>query len=278
VPWRDVADAPTTRDALAHRQAALSSAIRIDDRPRSELLREICAGRAVVDVGCVDHESQHIGRSGWLHAELASISSSCVGLDTEEPGVEEMKRQGYQAFHGRVEAVPQGLRDMGPFDVVVAGEIIEHLEDPSSLFAMAGELLQPGGMLVVTTPNPYAPWRSRAGQLGVVWENADHLCYLFPSGMVELAERHHFELQWLSTWGLRKSAESWTSSVRLLGKAVARRLVRRPADLAEYPPVGRFRLQLPPAYVNPLDYVSQASRRRHGLSGEHSFYRFRYKP
>ena len=29
----------------------------------------------------------------------------------------------------------------------------------------------------------------RAGQLGIVWENVDHVSYLFPSGVAELAER-----------------------------------------------------------------------------------------
>ena len=34
----------------------------------------------------------------------------------------------------------------------------------------------------------------RAAQLGIVWENADHILYAFPSGMAELAERHGLAL------------------------------------------------------------------------------------
>jgi 2-polyprenyl-3-methyl-5-hydroxy-6-metoxy-1,4-benzoquinol methylase len=274
MPWRAVSDAPTSIEARAQRQTVLTAATHADGRGRSELLREICDGRSVLDVGCVDHESSHVGRAGWLHAELAAVSSRCVGLDTEADGVEAMRDQGYEAFVGRVEEVPGEVRAMAPFDVVVAGELIEHLEAPGALFALAAEILRPGGALVITTPNPYAPWRARAGQLGLVWENADHICYLFPAGLVELAERHGFELRRLSTWSIWKSADSITSSLRLLAKAVARRVLGRPADPTEYPPVGRFRLQLPAAYVNPFEYAVVASRRRRGLCGEHTFYRF----
>jgi SAM-dependent methyltransferase len=160
----------------------------------------------------------------------------------------------------------------------VAGEVIEHLPNPSSLFAAAASLLAPGGILVVTTPNPYAPWRARAGQLGIAWENADHLYYIFPAGLAELGERFEFELVWLSTWGIHKAAASLGASVRLLLKAIVRKVLHRAADLREYPPTGSLLLQLPPAYVSPLEYFVYRRRSRYGLSGEHSLYGFRFTP
>ena len=205
MPWRDVTDAPTSVAARSHRRATLDAAFRADSRDRVDLLRELCAGRSVLDVGCVDHEAVLVGRPGWLHGELVAVAASCVGLDPERAGIEAMRSQGLDAFEGRIEDVPAELRDRGPFDVVVAGEIIEHLPDPSALFAMAADLLGPGGSLAVTTPNPYAPWRARAGQLRLTWENADHLTYLFPSGLAELGERHGFRLERLSTSGTHRS-------------------------------------------------------------------------
>jgi 2-polyprenyl-3-methyl-5-hydroxy-6-metoxy-1,4-benzoquinol methylase len=274
VTWRDVTDAPTSVAARAHRGATLDAAFRADARDRLDLLRDLCAGRSVLDVGCVDHEAALVGRPGWLHGELVAVAASCVGLDPERDGIEAMRRRGFDAFEGRVDEVPEEVRHRSPFDVVVAGEIIEHLPDPSALFAMAADLLVPGGSLAVTTPNPYAPWRARAGQLGLTWENVDHLTYLFPSGLAEMAERHGFRLERVSTSGTHRSADSVVASIEILLKAIARRVLRRPADPFEYPPTGRFVLQLPPAYVNPLEWLVLRRRSALGHCGEHAFYTF----
>ena len=47
--------------------------------------------------------------------------------------------------------------DGAPFDAVVGIEIIEHLENPWHFFRQCFELLHPGGVLIVTTPNTANP-------------------------------------------------------------------------------------------------------------------------
>ena len=46
-----------------------------------------------------------------------------------------------------------GLEIGRKFDAVVAVEIIEHLENPAHVFRQAAQLLKPGGIFLVTTPN-----------------------------------------------------------------------------------------------------------------------------
>ena len=41
----------------------------------------------------------------------------------------------------------------GAFDVVIVGELVEHVADPAALLAQAARLLAAGGLLIVTTPN-----------------------------------------------------------------------------------------------------------------------------
>jgi SAM-dependent methyltransferase len=43
------------------------------------------------------------------------------------------------------------------FDAITAGEILEHLEDPMGFLRACYETLAPGGILVLSTPNPNSP-------------------------------------------------------------------------------------------------------------------------
>lgn len=45
------------------------------------------------------------------------------------------------------------VRSEGPFDAVVAQEVIEHIENPTRLIRDIGSLLKPGGLFILTSPN-----------------------------------------------------------------------------------------------------------------------------
>jgi 2-polyprenyl-3-methyl-5-hydroxy-6-metoxy-1,4-benzoquinol methylase len=67
-------------------------------------------------------------------------------------------------LNGKVEWIEQDLNSPvpghdGKFDVVVAAEVIEHLENPRFMIREIFRLLRPGGAAIVTTPNNES-WRS----------------------------------------------------------------------------------------------------------------------
>jgi predicted TPR repeat methyltransferase len=164
----------------------------------------------VLDIGCVAHDAAEIDSSSWLHARLAAAAQLCIGVDVLEQGLEVMRRRGYEVVLHDLRTGLGTIADKGPFDVIVAGELIEHVESLDMLFDVASALLASDGQLIITTPNPYAPHRVRAGQRGIVWENVDHILYAFPSGIAELAERHGLVLSEATTArtddGSRRSA------------------------------------------------------------------------
>jgi SAM-dependent methyltransferase len=100
-----------------------------------------------------------------------------------------MRQAGYDVIQADITGDLSLVAKRGPFDVIVAGEIIEHVRAPQSVLDFAAPLLAPGGQLLITTPNPYAAWRVRNGQCGRTWENADHVVYCFPAGIAEMADR-----------------------------------------------------------------------------------------
>lgn len=161
---------------------------------RVAVILDAARGRRVLDIGCVSHDPSALHDPRWLHRQISEVADLCVGLDHEGEGVARMVQAGFHAVAGDLDEVEKVVREYGTFEVVVAGELIEHLDCPRALFDAAGVALEPAGRMVITTPNPYAPWRVRLGQRCQSHENVDHVTYMFPSGIVELCERTGFRL------------------------------------------------------------------------------------
>ena len=121
---------------------------------RIEALVEAARGRRVVHVGFVDELMEAKQAGGvWLHERLAGVASSLVGLDLDEAGVEAARGQGYEAYAVDAQSA-DAVRALGlpRADVVIAGELIEHLDAPGPCLRAMHELADE---LVLTTPNAY---------------------------------------------------------------------------------------------------------------------------
>jgi len=111
----------------------------------------------LLDVGCGDGSFAILLGGAFLATELH-------GVDLSERAVALAQKSGLQAIRLDVE------RDALPypnhhFDLVFAGEILEHLLDPDRLLDEAYRVLKPAGYLVLTTPN-LASWYNR---LQLLW-------------------------------------------------------------------------------------------------------------
>jgi SAM-dependent methyltransferase len=231
--WRELSADPNDAAVLRERQNMLDRVTAPAPADRFALIASLASGRRVLDIGCADHELSASTNPSWLHRRLVEIGREVIGADINADSVDELRGQGFDVHHVDVLDGPGPLMDLDPFEVVVAGEIIEHLRDPLRLLELAHAVLVPGGRLVVTTPNPFAPHRTFAGRSRFAWENADHLFYAFPSGMAEMADRSGFELSVVTTtqWddrGLvaKQSLYHWRRA--LLGRNVRRSKPRRP--------------------------------------------------
>ena len=110
-----------------------------------EQLRSRGATR-VLDLGC---------GVGTLCAQLSAAGFEVVGADADARGIKIARERhpGIRFFVTDVRDDPSGLRTAeGGFGAVVATEVIEHLYDPGALLRFAGGMLEPGGLLLVSTP------------------------------------------------------------------------------------------------------------------------------
>ena len=95
----------------------------------------------LVDAGCGGGLlAPHVERLGYRH----------VGVDLRRPGLEQSAARGVTPVTGDVTALP--LAD-GAADVVVAGEILEHVTDLPRTVAELSRVLRPGGLVVLDTVN-----------------------------------------------------------------------------------------------------------------------------
>jgi 2-polyprenyl-3-methyl-5-hydroxy-6-metoxy-1,4-benzoquinol methylase len=184
--WQDISSDPNAPEVGKYRLAELHAARAEPIPDRVEYIKELARGKRVLDIGVVDHQIGKQHSPGWLHGAIASVAAHTVGVDILPDAVEALKKEGYNVRLWDVTEKPLAEQ----FELITAGEVIEHLGSPAKLFESARQMLASGGRFVLTTPNPYYLARVRDNlRHGVGAESADHVTLLFPSGMAELSAR-----------------------------------------------------------------------------------------
>jgi len=161
---------------------------------RTQRILKLCAGKRVLDVGCCAHgEFQGRNDSGFLHKQVCSVAANVVGLDNDALAVEAAVKAGYKVVCGNAEDLRQA--GLGQFDVIVAGELIEHLSNPGLFLDGARELLVPSGILAITVPNAWSFTRLKQLRKGIddsKWTHDQHTCWYSKATITALVSRHGF--------------------------------------------------------------------------------------
>jgi 2-polyprenyl-3-methyl-5-hydroxy-6-metoxy-1,4-benzoquinol methylase len=106
----------------------------------------------LLDVGFGDASFLRFMRSaGW---EVA-------GLEADEGAVRAAQDDGVDAAVGTLEDAPF---EAGTFDAVTLSHVVEHLHDPVGSLRTGRDLLRPGGLLWLATPNLESPGHRRFGR------------------------------------------------------------------------------------------------------------------
>lgn len=205
---------------------------------RLEELQLLVRGRRVIDLGFVDEGQMDPkrARGRWLHDVLATEAGELVGIDLDAAGVERARVRGFDAYTCDVESADDVARlELDPAEVVVAGELIEHLERPGDFLEAAKVLVEPGGMLVLTTPNAHSLTNALAAFVGRELVNPDHVAWLSWRTLETLLARHGWRLESVSYYRF-PTVESGPPSARALFngyQALAQPLFRLRPNLAD---------------------------------------------
>ena len=93
---------------------------------RLNIIRKLCKNKHVLDLGCIDHDYNLEKNNSWIHKNIISVAKSVVGVDYMEEDVKKLNKLGYDVVCANVE----NFNLKKKFDVIVAGELIEHLANP----------------------------------------------------------------------------------------------------------------------------------------------------
>lgn len=157
-----------------------------------KIISLIGSKKRVLDVGCYD---------GTIAKQIEASGNEVVGIDIAKKAVEMANKKGINAFVCNVEEdnLPSKI---GKFDVVVAGELIEHIFDPDSFLKKLSSVLKSDGSLILTTPN-LSGLGSRLsllrGELPWMIENdilpgkSGHIRYFTPTELKKLLDRQGFK-------------------------------------------------------------------------------------
>lgn len=157
-------------------------------------LREQSAGRSVLHLGCMcaPNTRAAIAAGLHLHLVLATVCARLTGLDIDltdrdllppDSGTHDIRKADV-CDQAQVAAAIGGR----PYDLIVAGELLEHLPNPGLCLTAIGRLL-PEATLLVTVPNALGRDVAARARRGVECVHEDHVCWYSPRTIVTLLEK-----------------------------------------------------------------------------------------
>jgi methionine biosynthesis protein MetW len=189
------------------------------ENPREELQRHVPAGaRRVLDLGCA---------SGALGAALKARGAYVVGVESDPEYAARARGRLDQVVEADLETLdPDGL---GRFDVLIAGDVLEHLADPWAVLRRFAAIVEPGGTVVVSLPNVRH------------WETVFAIAVQgrFPRRNEGVFDRTHLR------WFTLHDAWSLVDEAGLRVEAVERRIRYRRVGGAKETPAARLLARLP---------------------------------
>src|ERR1700687_4178518 len=177
----------------SQRQSATQTTIPGTTNERIRAIIQEVRGPYILHVGCVGHKVPQTPaeESHSMHFQLCNQFGQVqvLGLDIDIAGLQEMKQKGFNVVEGNAQNLDFGAS----FDTILAGELIEHLQNPGQFLEGCERALKPGGRVVISTPNVFSV------MLALMYFknydrafNREHVVWFCPQTLHEMAKRCGF--------------------------------------------------------------------------------------
>jgi 2-polyprenyl-3-methyl-5-hydroxy-6-metoxy-1,4-benzoquinol methylase len=130
---------------------------------------------------------------GHLSAQLEN-SFNTFGMDLNHWAVRESK-QVIQRTHLQTASAQEIPFADASFNVVIIKHIVEHLPNPEKAIAEIGRVTEPGGTLILSTPNLASHLKPLKGERWIGYQDPTHISLKPPAEWLELIRGAGFELR-----------------------------------------------------------------------------------
>ncbi len=177
---------------------------------RLEYLVELSRGKKIVHMGFADHIPlirDKIKSRQWLHGLLMECTEKCVGIDIDAEAVafvkNELNIKDVIQLNVVEDAVPAEIAN-GSWDLMIVGEVLEHVDNPVAFLTAIREKYKPYvKSMVVTVPNAFDLNNIPLIKKNIEWINTDHRFWFTPFTLAKVLTRAGFtvsEFQFCQTY------------------------------------------------------------------------------
>jgi len=127
---------------------------------RQEFLAELCKGKNVLHLGCVDSglTEEAISRDNLLQLKIAKVANMVIGVDSDVKGLKLLDE--HKSINERF--LQLNVEDLSSddieeeIDIIIAGEMLEHLSCPGIFLKNIRKfMLDKNAKMVLTVPNAF---------------------------------------------------------------------------------------------------------------------------
>jgi SAM-dependent methyltransferase len=169
---------------------------------RVGFIKDACRDRKVLHLGCTNYPytREAIDEGMLLHFDLEKISAELYGFDFDQAGLDILAAYGSKNLY-RTDLEKLSEVDLNEtFDVIIAGEMIEHLNNPGLFLSGIKRFMNERTELLITTINAYSAMRfaiyGLRGKGGVNEPvHPDHVAYYSYSTLKLVVERSELALK-----------------------------------------------------------------------------------
>ena len=161
----------------------------ISELDRLQYLVSLCEGKSVLHVGCADAPiaSDRIATGCLLHQRIEKVAKETLGIDIDDESIQLLRE------HGITSVCTMNAENMNldrRYDVVLAGDVLEHMSNPGLFLQQVPNLLSTGGELIIAVPSAFTFNNIRVWLKKKESVHKDHCFYFSPKCLAQLCERY----------------------------------------------------------------------------------------
>lgn len=177
--------------------------------------------KKVLHLGCVDHDWRNSLTPNWIHRFIEQYAGETTGLDYLKDAVEILSNNGHNIVYGDAECFDLHRK----FDVIFAGELIEHLQNHRGFLLSCKKHMASDSKLILSTPNSFGLRYFISNCFNRYLVNVEHACWFDKATLMHLLNSNGFCIDYFKFIGLDRN-----NAGKVKGFAL-RQLERRPQTM-----------------------------------------------